>query len=208
MWRNLIYYSMSPPSRRLPQLTKSSPPLSPWRWFSYELLGEREWFPTYLCAPPQCRWNVGHWVGPQRVLTVLAQAANWLVSRILFLSTSGLQSFGHLMWRANSLEKTLMLRKNENGRRRGPQRMRLMGWHHRLNKQELEQTPGDSEGQGSLQSMESQSQTQLSDWTTTGKAWTDYAPMQSKATGQGERSKGRGCSGKSYLDSVLICISL
>ena len=34
-----------------------------------------------------------------------------------------LQSFGHLMRRANSLEKTLMLGKNE-VRRRGPQRMR------------------------------------------------------------------------------------
>ena len=30
-----------------------------------------------------------------------------------------LQSFGHLMQRADSLEKTLMLGKNEGGRRRG-----------------------------------------------------------------------------------------
>jgi len=26
----------------------------------------------------------------------------------------------------------------------------MVGWHHRLNGQESEQTPGDSEGQGSL----------------------------------------------------------
>ena len=26
----------------------------------------------------------------------------------------------------------------------------MVGWHHRLNTHELEQTPGDSEGQGSL----------------------------------------------------------
>ena len=26
----------------------------------------------------------------------------------------------------------------------------MTGWHHRLNGDELEQTPGDSEGQGSL----------------------------------------------------------
>ena len=32
--------------------------------------------------------------------------------------------FGHLMWRADSLEKTLMLGKIEDGRRRGRQRMR------------------------------------------------------------------------------------
>ena len=36
-----------------------------------------------------------------------------------------LQYFGHLMWRANSLEKILMLRKIE-GRRRGRQRMRWL----------------------------------------------------------------------------------
>jgi len=35
-----------------------------------------------------------------------------------------LQSFGHLMQRADSLEKTLMLGKIEGGRRRGRQRMR------------------------------------------------------------------------------------
>ena len=37
-----------------------------------------------------------------------------------------LQSFGHLMWRANSLEKTLMLRKIEGRRRKGQQRMRWL----------------------------------------------------------------------------------
>ena len=37
----------------------------------------------------------------------------------------GLQYFGHLMWRADSLEKTLMLGKIE-GRRRGRQRMRWL----------------------------------------------------------------------------------
>ena len=37
-----------------------------------------------------------------------------------------LQSFGHLMWRADSLEKTLMLGKIEGGRRRGRQRMRWL----------------------------------------------------------------------------------
>ena len=37
-----------------------------------------------------------------------------------------LQNFGHLMWRADSLEKTLMLGKIEGGRRRGWQRMRWL----------------------------------------------------------------------------------
>ena len=38
-----------------------------------------------------------------------------------------LQYFGHLLQRANLLEKTLMLGKIEGGRRRGRQRMRRLG---------------------------------------------------------------------------------
>ena len=37
-----------------------------------------------------------------------------------------LQCFGHLMWRTNSLEKTLILGKTEGRRRRGWQRMRWL----------------------------------------------------------------------------------
>ena len=40
-----------------------------------------------------------------------------------------LQYFGHLMRRADSLEKTLMLRKIE-GRRRKEQQDDMVGWHH------------------------------------------------------------------------------
>ena len=36
------------------------------------------------------------------------------------------QYFGHLMWKTESLEKTLMLGKIEGGRRRGQQRMRWL----------------------------------------------------------------------------------
>ena len=50
-----------------------------------------------------------------------------------------LQYFGHLMQRADSLEKTLMLGKIEGRRRRGQQRMRWLD--HRLNAQKFEQTP-------------------------------------------------------------------
>ena len=58
-----------------------------------------------------------------------------------------LQIFGHLMWRADLLEKTLMLGKIEGRRRRGQQRMR---WHHVLNGHEFDKALGDGEGQGSL----------------------------------------------------------
>ena len=62
-----------------------------------------------------------------------------------------LQYFGHLMSRAESLENTLMLGKIEGRRRRGRQRTRWFGWHHWLDGHEFEWTPGDSEGQGSLE---------------------------------------------------------
>ena len=52
------------------------------------------------------------------------------------------------MPRADSLEKTLMLGKIFEGRRRGRQRMKWLDGQ--LNGHECEQTPGDGEGQGSL----------------------------------------------------------
>ena len=63
-----------------------------------------------------------------------------------------LEYFGHLMRRANSLEKVLILEKTEAKRRRGKQRMRWFGQHHRLNGYKSKQTLGDSEGQRSLAS--------------------------------------------------------
>ena len=41
-----------------------------------------------------------------------------------------LQYFGHLMKRANSLERTLMLGKIEGRRRRGKTEDEMVGWHH------------------------------------------------------------------------------
>ena len=61
-----------------------------------------------------------------------------------------LQYFGHLMWRADSLEKTLMLRKIEDRRRRGWQRMRWLGGHHHLNGHGFGWTQGVGDGQGGL----------------------------------------------------------
>ena len=43
-----------------------------------------------------------------------------------------LQYFAHLMRRADTFEKTLMLGKTERWRRRGQQN-EMVGWHHRLN---------------------------------------------------------------------------
>ena len=55
-----------------------------------------------------------------------------------------LQLFGHLMWRADSFEKILMLGKTESRGRRGWQRMRWLNGH------EFEETLGVGDGQGGL----------------------------------------------------------
>ena len=49
-----------------------------------------------------------------------------LVYILLLMLKLKLQYFGHLMQRVNSLEKTLMLGKIENGRKREQQRMRWL----------------------------------------------------------------------------------
>ena len=49
------------------------------------------------------------------------------------------QYFGHLIGRANLLEKEKRATEDE-----------IVGWHHQLNGHKFEQTLGDSEEQGSL----------------------------------------------------------
>jgi len=78
-----------------------------------------------------------------------------------------LQYFGHLMWRTDSFEKTLILGKIEDGRRREKQRMRSLDGITE-NVHEFEQALGVGDGQESLvwySPWGSQSQTRLSDWT-------------------------------------------
>ena len=81
-----------------------------------------------------------------------------------------LQYFGHLMWRADSLEKTLMLEKIEGKRGKEAVANKMVRQHHWLNRHGFEQTLGDNKGQGSLACCcpwVTESWTWLSDWTTT-----------------------------------------
>ena len=75
-----------------------------------------------------------------------------------------LQYFGYLMQRTDSLEKTLTLGKIE-GRR--TTEGETIGWHHRLNWDEFEQSLGVGEGQAWRAAVHgvAKSQTWLSDWT-------------------------------------------
>ena len=59
------------------------------------------------------------------------------------------QYFDHLMQRADSLEKTLMLGRGGQ-EEKGAKEDETVGWHHQLNRHKCEQTPVHSEGQGSV----------------------------------------------------------
>ena len=61
-----------------------------------------------------------------------------------------LQSFGHLMQRADSLAKTLVLGKIERQEEKGMTEDEMVGWYHQLDGCEFEQALGVGDGQGSL----------------------------------------------------------
>ena len=61
-----------------------------------------------------------------------------------------LQYFGHLMRRADSLEKSLDAGKDWDQEEKGTTEDEMFGWHHQLNVHEFEQTLGGSEGHGNL----------------------------------------------------------
>ena len=61
-----------------------------------------------------------------------------------------LQYFGHLMQRASSLEKTLLIEKDWRHKEKRTTEDEMAGWHHRLDGCEFEWTPGVSDEQGGL----------------------------------------------------------
>ena len=95
-----------------------------------------------------------------------------------------LQYFGHLMQRADSFEKTLMLEKDWALEEKGTTEDEMIEWHHRLNGHEFEQTPWVGDGQGGLASCGSwgrkESQRVRQDWVT---ELTDSRPIFVKKKG-------------------------
>ena len=90
----------------------------------------------------------------------------WIFTGRLMLKQK-LQYFGHLMWRADSLEKTLMLGKIEGKRRRGWQRRR---WLNSITDSWIwanSETVKDTEAWHAAVHGDTKSWTQPSDWTAT-----------------------------------------
>ena len=103
-----------------------------WRTDAFEL-----WCWRRLLSVP---WTARKSVNPKR-------NQPWIFLEGLMLKLK-LQYFGHLMHRANSLEDP-DAGKDWGQEENGTTEDEMVGWHHQL-KHEFEQTPGDSERQGSL----------------------------------------------------------
>ena len=93
----------------------------------WELDHKESWAPKNWCF-----WTVvlektlvSPWTARRSNQSILKEINSEYSLEVLMLKLK-LQYFGHLMWRTDSLEKTLMLGKIEGRRRRGWQRMRWL----------------------------------------------------------------------------------
>ena len=86
-----------------------------------------------------------HWTARRSNQSVLKEINPEYLLEGLMLKLK-FQCFGHLMQRADSLEKTLMLGKIEGRKKRG----QIVGRNHQLDGHEFKQAQGDGEGQESL----------------------------------------------------------
>ena len=116
-----------------------------WMW---ELDYKESWEPKYWCfwtvvlektldSPLDCK---------EIKLVNPKGNQSWILEGLMLK----LQYFGHLVWRAYSLEKGPDAGKDWRQEKKETIENEMVGWHHRLNGHEFEQALGDGEGQGRL----------------------------------------------------------
>ena len=114
-----------------------------------------------------------------------------------------LQYFDNLMWRANSLGKTLILGKIKGKRRRRWQRMRWLDSIMDMNLRELWQRVKDREAWHAVVHGVSKSQTELSDWTQC--LWIFYHPFLGLWR-QCMYSKFLHCGNMFCMGDAMLCL--
>ena len=121
-------------------------------------------------------WCALQSMGSQRVRHNLATEQLWI-----FIGRADAEAEPPIPWPLDA--KSWLTGKDPDARKdwgqgeKGMTEDELVGWHHQLNGHELEQTQGESEGQGSLLCCHSwvKGQTRVSDWTT--KTLKNFSPV-------------------------------